>query len=142
VFFTYLLASAPYGTLYCGHTDNLTRRIGEHKSNFRQGFTAKYGVHRLVWFEAHDTREGAKTQERWIKKWNRAWKIRLIEEDNRDWCDLYDELVNWTPVGPPAEWATRYPQPQAIETISTSPPATMASSPTFLPSRAWASGET
>ena len=91
-FYTYLLASAPYGTLYCGHTDALSKRTWEHREKIRRGFTAKYDVARLVWYELHDTREGAKSRERKIKKWNRAWKIRLIEELNPQWVDLYDTL--------------------------------------------------
>ena len=91
-FYTYLLASAPYGTLYCGHTDFLAKRISEHKEKVRPGFTADYGVSRLVWYAVHDTREGAKAHEQRIKKWNRAWKIRLIEENNPGWLDLYETL--------------------------------------------------
>lgn len=92
-FYTYIMASRPNGTLYTGHTDKLTRRIWEHREGVRPGFTAKYGVKLLVWYELHDTREGAKTRERQIKKWNRAWKIRLIREVNPDWRDLYLEFT-------------------------------------------------
>ena len=92
-FYTYLLASAPYGTLYCGQTDNLIKRVWEHREKVREGFTARYGVVRLVWYAIHDSREGAKAHEKRIKKWNRAWKIRLIEAGNPDWSDLYDELI-------------------------------------------------
>ena len=97
-FYTYLLASAPYGTLYCGHTDDLTARVWKHREKTYSGFTAKYGVARLVWFEAHGERDGAFRRERQIKKWNRAWKIRLIETENPTWSDLYDELIGpqWT----------------------------------------------
>lgn len=91
-FCVYLLASGPYGTLYCGHTDDLARRIWEHKEKARKGFTAKYGVDRLVWCEMGDTREGAVIRERQIKKWNRAWKIRLIEALNPTWADLAETL--------------------------------------------------
>jgi len=92
-FFTYLLASAPYGTLYCGHTDSLLTRVCQHREKVFGGFTAKYGVCRLVWFEHHDSREAAYRQEQQIKKWNRTWKIRMIEAANPDWSDLYDELI-------------------------------------------------
>ena len=92
MFYVYLLASKAYGTLYCGHTDDLGRRIWEHKEKLRRGFTAKYGVHILVWFEGHETRESAFIRERQIKKWKRAWKIRLIEEMNAPWDDLYEIL--------------------------------------------------
>ena len=91
-FYTYLLASGPYGTLYCGHTDALSRRVWEHREKLRRGFTAKYDVVRLVWYEVQDTREAAKARERKIKKWNRAWKVRLIEELNPQWRDLYESL--------------------------------------------------
>lgn len=89
-FYTYILASAPYGTLYCGHTDDLGKRVWQHKQKAFPGFTAKYGVDRLVWYQVQDTREAAKSRERKIKKWNRAWKIRLIEASNPEWRDLYE----------------------------------------------------
>jgi len=92
-FYTYLLASAPYGTLYCGHTDDLTTRIWKHREKTYSGFTARYGVTRLVWFEIHGERDGAFRRERQIKKWNRAWKVRLIEAENPTWSDLYQELI-------------------------------------------------
>ena len=88
LFFVYLLASKPYGTLYTGYTDDLYKRIREHRAKVRPGFTAKYGVTRLVWFEAHGTRHEAWVRERRIKEWNRDWKIRLIEETNPHWLDL------------------------------------------------------
>ncbi len=91
-FAVYLLASRPYGTLYCGHTDDLARRVWEHREKLRRGFSARYGVVRLVWYEIGDTREGALIRERQIKKWNRAWKIRLIEAENPTWADLYETL--------------------------------------------------
>lgn len=91
-FYTYLLASAPYGTLYCGHTDDLALRIWKRKEKAFRGFTAKYDVERLVWYELHDERETAFRRERRIKKWNRAWKIQLIEALNPKWEDLYETL--------------------------------------------------
>lgn len=91
-FSVYLLASRPYGTLYCGYTDDIARRTWEHREKTFKGFTAKYGVMRLVWYEMGDSREGAFMRERQIKKWNRAWKIRLIEAENPGWVDLYDTL--------------------------------------------------
>ncbi len=92
-FFTYIMASAPYGILYVGHTDSLTRRAWQHRAKALPGFTRKYAVVLLVWYEIHDTREGAKLRERQIKKWNRAWKIQLIEALNPRWLDLYDALI-------------------------------------------------
>ncbi len=91
-FFTYILASQRNGTLYTGSTDDLRKRVWEHKNKALPGFTSKYGVDRLVWFETHDTREGALTRERRIKEWKRAWKIEMIERENPDWADLYDGL--------------------------------------------------
>ncbi|HEY9217027.1 MAG TPA: GIY-YIG nuclease family protein [Phenylobacterium sp.] len=91
-FYTYLLASQRNGTLYCGHTDALGARVWRHKQRVFGGFTAEYGVSRLVWYEPHETREGAFRRERQIKKWNRAWKLRLIEGENPEWDDLYATL--------------------------------------------------
>ena len=91
-FYTYLLASKPYGTLYCGHTDNLAMRVWKHREKVYPGFTAKYGVTRLVWYEVYEERENAFRRERRIKKWERDWKIRIIEEMNPTWSDLYETL--------------------------------------------------
>ena len=91
-FYTYIVASQRNGTLYVGSTDDLLRRMLEHQTKARGGFTAKHDVHKLVWFEAHDTREGAFIRERRIKKWNRPWKLRLIEEMNPGWRDLVETL--------------------------------------------------
>jgi putative endonuclease len=92
-FFVYILASRRNGTSYIGMTDNLARRVWEHQSGAIPGFTKKYGVKLLVWYEAHDSRESAFRRERQIKKWNRAWKLRLIERVNRAWRDLTAELM-------------------------------------------------
>ena len=89
-FFTYIVASKRNGTLYAGMTDDLGNRIWEHKEHLRAGFTARYGVHMLVWYEAHETREAAFLRERRIKKWNRAWKLALIERMNPGWRDLFE----------------------------------------------------
>ncbi|HEX3700652.1 MAG TPA: GIY-YIG nuclease family protein, partial [Phenylobacterium sp.] len=115
-FFTYLLASAPYGTLYCGHTDDLAGRVWKHREEVFSGFTAKYGVKRLVWCEPHGERSAAFLRERQIKKWNRAWKVRIIEEMNPTWADLYDELVGWAdPNGPLAGFQfTEPPSPPPL----------------------------
>src|SRR5512140_2754228 len=91
-FYVYILASKRNGTLYIGMTNDLIRRVGEHKSGAVEGFTKKYGVHRLVWYEAADTALIAITREKQLKKWNRAWKLRLIAAMNPDWTDLYDEI--------------------------------------------------
>lgn len=91
-FYTYILASARNGTLYVGSTDHLARRVWEHREKVRPGFTAAYGVSRLIWFEVHDDREAAFLRERRIKEWKRAWKLELIESTNPEWLDLYDSL--------------------------------------------------
>jgi len=91
-FVVYMLASKPNGTLYIGVTSNLAKRIAEHRTGSEDGFTAKYKVDRLVWFEHHDTAESAIPRERRMKKWRRAWKVALIEERNPHWRDLAEEL--------------------------------------------------
>ena len=88
----YILASKPNGTLYTGVTWDLPRRVWEHKNDFEESFTKQYGVHTLVWYETHESMESALVREKTIKKWKRAWKIRLIEEGNSTWSDLYEEI--------------------------------------------------
>lgn len=92
MFFVYILASQSHGTLYIGSTADLIRRIWEHKSKAIPGFTAKYGVDRLVCFEPHESMAAAAKRESQIKEWNRAWKIELIERGNPHWIDLYSSL--------------------------------------------------
>ncbi len=89
----YLLANKRNGTLYVGVTSDLVKRIWEHKQDFVDGFCRKYGIHTLVYFEQHDDMIQAITREKQIKKWNRAWKIELIEKNNAEWRDLWDEIV-------------------------------------------------
>lgn len=89
----YLLASGKNGTLYTGVTNNLIRRVFEHRTNAMEGFTQQYGVHHLVWFETTDAIEAAIGREKQLKNWKRAWKVALIEKDNPDWRDLYDGLL-------------------------------------------------
>jgi putative endonuclease len=91
-FYVYILTNRRNGTLYVGFTDNLGQRVWLHKQKAFAGFTAKYNVDSLVWYETHETRESAFLRERQIKKWNRAWKLRLIEEMNPDWNDLFETL--------------------------------------------------
>ena len=88
----YLLASRRNGTLYVGVTSNLTQRVWQHKNGLVAGFTKRYGVHRLVWYEAHDTMDSAIAREKAIKEWKRRWKIELMEKLNPEWRDLYEEL--------------------------------------------------
>jgi putative endonuclease len=89
----YLLASRRNGTLYAGVTSSLKKRVWEHKNNIVWGFTKRYGVHTLVWYELHSSMESAITREKAIKEWKRRWKLELIEKMNPDWLDLYDELI-------------------------------------------------
>lgn len=91
-YYVYLLASDRNGTLYVGVTNNLVRRVYEHKTKVVRGFTKQYGVDRLVWFEASDDPTNAIAREKDIKKWRRAWKLRLIEQSNPQWVDLYDQI--------------------------------------------------
>ena len=88
-FHVYILASDRNGTIYVGVTANLPKRIWEHKQDLVKGFTKEYSVHKLVWYEQHESAESAIRREKRIKKWNREWKIRLIEEANPYWNDLY-----------------------------------------------------
>jgi putative endonuclease len=89
----YVLASARRGTLYIGVTSDLVKRIWEHRNDLVAGFTREYGVHRLVYFEFHQRMQDAIQREKRLKKWNRLWKIELIENDNPEWRDLWDEIV-------------------------------------------------
>jgi putative endonuclease len=89
MFFVYLLASKPHGTLYVGGTSDLRRRVWEHRNKVVPGFTARYAVGRLVWYEVHESLESAILREKQIKEWKRAWKISLIEQDNPRWEDIY-----------------------------------------------------
>ena len=90
----YILANRRRGTLYVGSTDNLGRRIWEHKQKLIPGFTTRYGVDRLVYYEAYDLLMDARHRERSMKRWRRAWKIELIESFNPEWRDLYFDLNN------------------------------------------------
>ena len=89
----YILASCRNGTLYTGVTNNIARRLCEHKAGAIKSFTSKYKVDRLVYLEFYDTMEDAIIREKRIKKWKRAWKLELIEKNNPQWCDLYDQVL-------------------------------------------------
>jgi putative endonuclease len=89
----YILASKRNGTLYIGVTSDLIKRIWEHKHDLVEGFTRKYRVHVLVYFEQHDEMAEAIRREKQLKKWNRAWKIELIEKANPEWRDLWQEII-------------------------------------------------
>jgi putative endonuclease len=89
----YILASKPNGILYTGVTSDLVRRVYEHREGLVDGFTKRYGVKRLVYFERHDDIEAAILREKQVKEWKRAWRVRLILKDNPEWEDLYDRIV-------------------------------------------------
>ena len=93
IYWVYILASYRNGTLYIGVTNNLMRRVWEHKNDFIKGFTHKYRVHMLVYYEPCESIESAIIREKQLKVWHRKWKIRLIEEMNPEWKDLYEEIV-------------------------------------------------
>ena len=92
-FYVYILASGRNGTLYVGVTNDIGRRSFEHRSGVGAVFTRRYRVHRLVWMEPYDSIAAVIAREKQIKGWNRAWKLRLIERDNPQWLDLYDQLA-------------------------------------------------
>jgi len=89
----YILASERNGTIYIGVTSDLIKRIWQHKNDLADGFTKKYRVHQLVWYESHPTMESAIKREKALKNWHRIWKIRIIEDMNPDWLDLSHQLT-------------------------------------------------
>jgi putative endonuclease len=93
-FYVYILANKRNGALYLGMTDDLVKRVWQHRNAVTRGFTTRYGVKRLVWFERHESRESAFARERQMKKWNRSWKLQLIEKDNSSWRDLWSEIAS------------------------------------------------
>jgi putative endonuclease len=100
-YYVYILASKRNGTLYIGVTNDLIRRTYEHRNGMQEGFTKEYQVHNLVYYEAFGSIELAIQREKRLKKWRRAWKIRLVEESNKEWLDLYPSLVGATQDGFP-----------------------------------------
>lgn len=91
-FYVYILASKRNGTLYTGVTADLIKRVYEHKNNLIDGFTKKYDVHKLMWYEIHESTESAFNREKQVKKWKKEWKLELIEKDNPEWNDLYESI--------------------------------------------------
>jgi putative endonuclease len=87
------MASSRNGTLYIGVTSDLIKRAWQHKNEIIKGFTEKYTVHLLVWYEVHENMESAISREKALKKWNRIWKLRLIEQLNPEWQDLYEQIT-------------------------------------------------
>ena len=94
-FYVYILCSKRNGILYTGVTSDLVNRVYEHKNDLVDGFTRKYNVHRLVWYEIHESWESAIQREKQIKKWKREWKLKLIEQNNPSWDDLYENICRW-----------------------------------------------
>jgi len=92
-YYVYILTNKKNGTLYIGMTNNLLRRMYEHKHNLVSGFTSKYNIHQLVYFEQTEDILSALQREKQLKKWNRSWKIKLIESNNPNWIDLYKDLI-------------------------------------------------
>jgi len=92
-FYIYILASKRNGTIYIGVTSNLVKRVWEHKNNLIEGFTKKYFIHNLVYYETFEDIEEAIKREKQLKKWNRSWKLELIEKDNPEWKDLYEGII-------------------------------------------------
>lgn len=90
----YILASKRNGTLYIGVTSDLVKRVWEHKNNAIEGFTKKYGVHTLVYYELLDDMESAITREKQMKKWRRMWKVKLIQKNNPNWKDLWNDILD------------------------------------------------
>ena len=90
--YVYIMASGKNGTIYIGVTSDLVKRVWEHRNGVVPGFTKKYSCKSLVWFEVHDDLQEARQRELRMKEWKRAWKIKLIEESNLDWLDLYPGL--------------------------------------------------
>ena len=91
-FYVYILASKRNGTLYLGVTSDIVKRVWQHKNGLAEGFTKKYGIERLVYYEIYEDAENAIKREKQLKKWRRAWKIELIEEKNSEWRDLYVDI--------------------------------------------------
>lgn len=89
----YILANKPFGTLYVGVTSDVITRVWQHKNHWVDGFTKKYGVDRLVWYEIHENMRSAIQREKRIKEWKREWKCNLIEGSNPDWRDIYEEIL-------------------------------------------------
>ena len=89
----YILTNRPRGTLYIGVTSNLPQRIAQHREKLVEGFSKRYDLQNLVWFEVHETADSAIVREKQIKKWNRVWKLELVERTNSDWRDLFADII-------------------------------------------------
>ena len=103
-YYIYILASKRNGTLYVGFTGDLLKRVYEHKNDFVDGFTKRYGVHRLVYYEICDDFASALRREKQIKEWKRRWKLELIEKENPEWRDLYEQILQASGFRLSSEW--------------------------------------
>ena len=92
-YYVYILANKPRGTLYVGVTNNLVRRVFEHKNKLIEGFTERYDLNLLVWYESSESIESAIAHEKKLKRWRREWKIEMIEKQNAEWVDLYSQII-------------------------------------------------
>jgi len=118
----YLLASRRNGTLYLGVTSNLVARVWQHREHVVEGFTAKYDVTRLVWYEQHETMESAILREKRLKKWRRAWKMELVDAFNPSWRDLWPDIVGLEPASSPRpEPSSPRPEPSSPRTRGSRP---------------------
>ncbi len=125
-FYVYILCSKRNGTLYTGITSDIVKRVYEHKHGLVEGFTKKYNVHHLVWYEIHESAESAIVREKQIKKWKRAWKLKIIEKENPQWIDLYKSIreYSWIPASAgmtflkmlPAYAGTSFAEPAPVKT--------------------------
>jgi putative endonuclease len=118
-YYVYILASRKNGTLYVGMTEDITKRVVRHKGRQANEFTAKYDVLKLVYYEKHKSLEEAVKREKQLKKWNRRWKIRVIEQLNPKWEDLFSETINANNTGSPAENQSSYGSPVLSQWSST-----------------------
>jgi len=96
----YIITNQPRGTLYIGVTSQFIVRIGQHRDGAFEGFSKRYGLKRLVWYERHSSMTAAIQREKSLKRWRREWKVNLIEQDNPNWDDLYRQIMEWTPAPP------------------------------------------
>jgi putative endonuclease len=109
----YIMTDRHRGTLYIGVTSRFLQRISQHREGRIEGFTSRYGLKRLVWYERHESMIAAIQREKSLKRWLREWKINLIERDNPHWDDLYDQMMNWTAVPPQFDDWPAPPQPSS-----------------------------
>ena len=128
----YLLASNRNGTLYIGVTSNLIARVWQHREHVAEGFTAKYDVTRLVWYEQHETMESAILREKRLKKWRRAWKVELVESANPSWRDLWPDILGLEPTSSPRPELSspRKHEPSSPRKHESSSPRKRGSTPT------------